>query len=185
MRLFLSRQTLVTLSAGDHQFGTRHNWPVGPGRKPTSKTASKKVAVCRPFVICRDQPRGKRWMAYLRASWTRGFLPLQTFRGRSDRAFRSLDRLVSFLQESSGTRAKSPSSCPVILGLSGFGFFCRRIVRHWMVPEGDRQLRGSLRGSPVQGNSWRCGGALSGTTDRCTLLTYSRDPGQPRRRRCP
>jgi len=51
------------------------------------------------FVICRDQPRGKRWMAYLRTSWTRGFLPLQTFRGRSDRAFRSLDRLVSFLRE--------------------------------------------------------------------------------------
>ena len=45
------------------------------------------------------QPRGKRWMAYLRTSWTRGFLPLQTYRGRSDRAFRSLDRLVSFLRE--------------------------------------------------------------------------------------
>ena len=51
------------------------------------------------FVICRGEPRGKRWVAYLRTSWTRGFLPLQTFRGRSDRAFSSLDRLVSLLRD--------------------------------------------------------------------------------------
>jgi hypothetical protein len=38
-------------------------------------------------------------MAYLRTSWTRGFLPLQTYRGRSDRALKSLDRRVSLLRD--------------------------------------------------------------------------------------
>ena len=100
MRCSCREQTLVTLSARDHRFGTRHNWPVGSGRKPTSRAASKRVAAVQAvFVICRAGSRGKRWMAYLRTSWTRGFLPLQTYRGRSDRAFRSLDRLVSFLRE--------------------------------------------------------------------------------------
>jgi hypothetical protein len=108
--------------------GTRNNWPVEPGRKPISRAASRGWPRLGVFVICRGRSRGKRWVAYLRTSWTRGFLPLQTFRGRSDRAFSSLDRLVSLLRDDFRYEGEISLFMPGDPGSNGSGFFCPRTV---------------------------------------------------------
>lgn len=51
------------------------------------------------FIIARKDERGQGFIAYIRAGWARGFRPLRTFRDRSDRVFRSLDKLVSLLRD--------------------------------------------------------------------------------------
>ena len=51
------------------------------------------------FIVARKDGRGKGFVAYIRAGWARGFLPLRTFRDRSDRVFRSLDKLVSLIRD--------------------------------------------------------------------------------------
>lgn len=51
------------------------------------------------FVIARNDERGLGYIAYIRAGWARGFRPLRTFRDRSDRVFRSLDKLVNLLRD--------------------------------------------------------------------------------------
>jgi hypothetical protein len=51
------------------------------------------------FIVARKDGRRQGFVAYIRAGWTRGFLPLRTFRDRSDRVFRSLDKLVSLLRD--------------------------------------------------------------------------------------
>jgi hypothetical protein len=51
------------------------------------------------FIIARNDERGLGYIAYIRAGWARGFRALRTFRDRSDRVFRSLDKLVSLLRE--------------------------------------------------------------------------------------
>ena len=51
------------------------------------------------FIITRNDERGPGFIAYIRAGWARGFRPLRTFRDRSDRVFRSLDKLVSLLRD--------------------------------------------------------------------------------------
>ena len=187
MRLFLSRQTLVTLSARDHRFGTRHNWPVGPGRKPTSRAASKRVAACRPSssFVAINRAASDGWRICARVGRVASCPCRPSAAARTALSDRWTGWFLSF-EKTSGTRAKSPSSCPVIPGSNGFGFFCRPIVRHWMAPEGDRQLRCSLRGSAGLAKSGRRdGGALSGTNDRGALLTHIRELSRPRPRRCP
>lgn len=51
------------------------------------------------FIICRKDDRGSGFIPYIRASWARGFRPLRTYRDRSDRVFRSLDKLVGLIRE--------------------------------------------------------------------------------------
>jgi hypothetical protein len=51
------------------------------------------------FIIARTDERGPGFIAYIRAGWARGFKPLRTFRDRSDRVYRSLDKLVSLLRD--------------------------------------------------------------------------------------
>jgi hypothetical protein len=50
------------------------------------------------FIIARTDERGAGYVAYMRAGWARGFKPLRTFRDKSDRVFRSLDKLVDLLR---------------------------------------------------------------------------------------
>jgi hypothetical protein len=56
-------------------------------------------AVVGVFVVARAEPRGAGFAAYIRTDWARGFRPLRTFRDRSDRIFRSLDKLVGLLRD--------------------------------------------------------------------------------------
>jgi hypothetical protein len=56
-------------------------------------------AVVGVFVVARAEPRRVGFVAYIRADWARGFRPLRTFRDRSDRIFRSLDKLVGLLRD--------------------------------------------------------------------------------------
>jgi hypothetical protein len=51
------------------------------------------------FIVFRTDERGNGFIPYLRASWSRGFRPLRTYRGRSDRVYRSLDRLVGLIRQ--------------------------------------------------------------------------------------
>ena len=51
------------------------------------------------FVVERMLPNGPGYVAYLRTSWKRGFHALQTYRGRSDRVYRDLDRLVRLIRD--------------------------------------------------------------------------------------
>jgi hypothetical protein len=54
------------------------------------------------FVICRNDERGNGFIPYIRTNWARGFRPLRTYRDRSDRVFRSLDKLVALIREDFG-----------------------------------------------------------------------------------
>ena len=51
------------------------------------------------FIICRKDERGSGFIPYIRANWARGFRPLRTYRDRSDRVFRSLDKLVALVRD--------------------------------------------------------------------------------------
>ena len=51
------------------------------------------------FIVARKDGRRQGFVAYIRAGWARGFLPLRTFRDRSDRVYRSLDKLVSLIRD--------------------------------------------------------------------------------------
>lgn len=51
------------------------------------------------LIICRNDERGSGFIPYIRANWARGFRPLRTYRDRSDRVFRSLDKLVALIRE--------------------------------------------------------------------------------------
>ena len=51
------------------------------------------------FIVERMLPNGPEYIAYLRTSWKRGFHALQTYRGRSDRVYRDLDRLVRLIRD--------------------------------------------------------------------------------------
>jgi hypothetical protein len=51
------------------------------------------------FIVERMLPNGPGYIAYLRTSWKRGFHALQTYRGRSDRVYRDLDRLVRLIRD--------------------------------------------------------------------------------------
>ena len=50
------------------------------------------------FIVARQDERRQGFVAYIRTGWARGFLPLRTFRDRSDRVYRSLDKLVSLIR---------------------------------------------------------------------------------------
>lgn len=51
------------------------------------------------FIICRTDERGRGFIPYIRTSWGRGFRPMRTYRDRSDRVFRSLDKLVGLIRD--------------------------------------------------------------------------------------
>lgn len=51
------------------------------------------------FLITREDDKGPLYVTYLRTSWTRGFLPLRTFRDKADRVYRDLDKLLCLLRE--------------------------------------------------------------------------------------
>ena len=160
--LFLSKGTLVTLSTREHRFGTRHNWPVGSGRKPTSRAASKRVVPCRPSssFAAPDRAGSDGWRICARVGRVVSFRCRPIAAARTELSGRWTGWSLSF-ERTSGTRAKSPFSCPAIPGSNGSVFFCPRIVRHWMVPKGVCQPLGSIRGSLAQTESGRRGGALS------------------------
>ena len=54
------------------------------------------------FVVERALSGGPGYIAYLRASWKRGFHGLRTYRDRSDRVYRDLDRLVRLIRDEFG-----------------------------------------------------------------------------------
>ena len=54
------------------------------------------------FVVERALSGGPGYIAYLRASWKRGFHGLRTYRNRSDRVYRDLDRLVRLIRDEFG-----------------------------------------------------------------------------------
>ena len=51
------------------------------------------------FIVERTLPGGPRHIAYVRTSWKRGFHALRTYRDRSDRMYRDLDRLVRLIRD--------------------------------------------------------------------------------------
>jgi hypothetical protein len=51
------------------------------------------------FIVERMLPNGPGYIAYLRTTWKRGFHAFQTYRGRSDRVYRDLDRLVRLIRD--------------------------------------------------------------------------------------
>jgi hypothetical protein len=51
------------------------------------------------FVIERSAPDGPKYVAYFRTTWKRGFHALQTYRGKSDRVYRDLDRLLRLVRD--------------------------------------------------------------------------------------
>ena len=51
------------------------------------------------FLITREDDKGSLYVTYLRTSWTRGFLPLRTFRDKADRVYRDLDKLLALLRK--------------------------------------------------------------------------------------
>ena len=51
------------------------------------------------FLITREDHKGPLYVTYLRTSWTRGFLPLRTFRDKADRVYRDLDKLLALLRK--------------------------------------------------------------------------------------
>jgi hypothetical protein len=51
------------------------------------------------FVIERSAPDGPKYVAYFRTTWKRGFHALQTYRGKSDRIYRDLDRLLRLVRD--------------------------------------------------------------------------------------
>ena len=65
------------------------------------------------FVVERSLPGGPGYIAYLRTSWKRGFHGLRTYRGKSDRVYRDLDRLVRLIRDEFGYRG------PVTLLVAG------------------------------------------------------------------
>ncbi len=58
------------------------------------------------FVVCRENGRGRGFIPYIRTDWARGFRPLRTYRDRSDRVFRSLDKLVALVRDEFGYRGE-------------------------------------------------------------------------------
>jgi hypothetical protein len=65
------------------------------------------------FVVERALPGGPGYIAYLRTSWKRGFHAFQTYRGKSDRVYRDLDRLVRLI------RVEFEYDGPIILSRAG------------------------------------------------------------------
>lgn len=51
------------------------------------------------FIVERPLRGGPGYIAYLRTSWKRGFRGLRTYRARSDRVYRDLDRLVRLIRD--------------------------------------------------------------------------------------
>jgi len=51
------------------------------------------------FIVARKDERGEGFVAYIRTGWARGFRPLRKFRHKSDRVFRSLDKLVRLIRD--------------------------------------------------------------------------------------
>jgi hypothetical protein len=51
------------------------------------------------FVVERSVRGGTGYVAYLRTSWRRGFHGLRTYRDKSDRLYRDLDRLVRLIRD--------------------------------------------------------------------------------------
>jgi hypothetical protein len=51
------------------------------------------------FVVERSSPNGAKYVAYFRRTWKRGFHALQTYRGKSDRVYRDLDRLLRLVRD--------------------------------------------------------------------------------------
>ena len=50
------------------------------------------------LVVEHSARRGPKYVAYIRTSWKRGFHVLRTYRRRSDRVYRDLDRLVRLIR---------------------------------------------------------------------------------------
>jgi hypothetical protein len=65
------------------------------------------------FVVERSLPGGPGYIVYLRSSWRRGFHGLRTYRHRSDRIYRDLDRLVRLIRDEFGYRG------PITLFVAG------------------------------------------------------------------
>ena len=51
------------------------------------------------FVVESSAHRGPKYVAYIRTSWKRSFFALRTYRGRSNRMYRDLDRLVRLIRD--------------------------------------------------------------------------------------
>jgi hypothetical protein len=51
------------------------------------------------FAVERRLPGRPGYVVYLRTTWNRGFHCLKTYRGRSDRVYRDLDRLVRLIRD--------------------------------------------------------------------------------------
>ena len=101
------------------------------------------------FVVERALPAGPGYIAYVRTSWKRGFHALRTYRDRSDRMYRDLDRLVHLIRDA------FQFSGPVTLHVAGAPEL-RRFRTPLPRDSADPSLsRPRSRGVPLRGNRRR------------------------------
>lgn len=59
-------------------------------------------------VVCTADEDGREFLAYIRPSWRRHFLPLRTWGDKSDRTYRDADRLLALLRDDFGYQGAIP-----------------------------------------------------------------------------
>jgi hypothetical protein len=169
---FSPKRAPVTLASRDHRCETQYSWPVEPGRRLTSRAASKKEAACRPSLsfAARNGGASDGWRIFARVG------PAVSCRCRPIVAVRTAPSarwtgwFCSFAMIS-GTKEKSPSSHRAIPRFNGSGSFCRRTVPLWMeVPATGR--------TPTR--FWRRDGCAQSEALGSALSSSEQESGQPR-----
>ena len=82
------------------------------------------------LVVRRVVPLPIEHIAYLRVSWHRGFLPMRTWLGESDRTYRDLNRLITLIVDDFGY------SGPIVLYSAGDP----NLARYRAMAAGDRNI---------------------------------------------
>jgi hypothetical protein len=54
------------------------------------------------FLLARGDSPATEYLAYIRPSWRRGFLPLRTWGNKGDRTYKDVDRLLTLLRDDFG-----------------------------------------------------------------------------------
>jgi hypothetical protein len=185
-RRFPPQQAPATVPAQEHRFGARYSWPVEPGRRPTSRAASKRVAAYWGFLsfAAANRAASDGWRIFGRVGRA------ASCRCRLSVAVRTVPSAhwigwFRCFATTSATRAKFPSSCRAIPSSNGSGFFCRRTEPPWMgMPKSGRQLTGFMGEGPPPTKLWRRDGSTRAEAIDRALSASRHQPGQPRRYRC-
>ena len=87
------------------------------------------------FVVEYPTLRGSKYVAYIRTSWRRGFLVPRTYRNRSDRMYRDLDRLVHLIRSEFGYYGPITTHVEGAPELRRFQAFIRSDGANFAVPD--------------------------------------------------